>query len=605
MIKPSSALLGAVITVVIIASGIVLIAFTFDNGGSTNTNTGNSNTGNTNGTVASADSDWLYDRGAMTDEVQKQGSGLGSLFSTATSVPTSVGVASESAIGFSTGGAKDVNNFRANIKNNYLPLPTDITYEGLFYDYYFDTGATQECTKLFCPSYTTAVSKDPLSREDEYFMAVGLNSGMKQSDFERKKLNLAIVLDISGSMGSAFDSYYYDRYGNYIELDEDEVESKKSKMQVANESIVALLEHLNPEDRFGVVVFDDQGYKAKNMTLVSDTDMDDIIENILDLQEDGGTNMEAGMKLGTAFYADYSNADQSEYENRIIFLTDAMPNTGATSDESLLGMTSSNADDNIYTTFIGIGVDFNTELVEQITKIQGANYYSVHSANEFSEQMDENFDYMVTPLVFDLELKLEATGYEIEKVYGSPEADEATGEIMKVNTLFPSRTEGGETRGGLVLLQLRKTTDNATLKLTTSYEDRNGKKDGESATINFTTEEVDEYSNTGIQKGILLSRYANLMKNWMVDERSYYDHPDPWEPAVTYEQGIIIPEPITGSEWERESLPLYVSLEYQKLFSSFYKHFNEQAAEINDDDLAQETEILKLLMDYSDVEIDD
>ncbi len=36
-------------------------------------------------------------------------------------------VAESPAIGFSTGGAKNINNFRENIKQDYLPLPTDIT----------------------------------------------------------------------------------------------------------------------------------------------------------------------------------------------------------------------------------------------------------------------------------------------------------------------------------------------------------------------------------------------------------------------------------------------------------------------------------------------
>ena len=38
------------------------------------------------------------------------------------------------------GGAKDINNFRENINQNYTPLVTSITYEGINYDYYFDTG---------------------------------------------------------------------------------------------------------------------------------------------------------------------------------------------------------------------------------------------------------------------------------------------------------------------------------------------------------------------------------------------------------------------------------------------------------------------------------
>ena len=92
-----------------------------------------------------------------------------------------------------------------------------ITYEGLFYDYYFDTGKAQACEKLFCPSYTYAISKDPISEKDDYYLAVGLNSNIKESDFERKKLNLVVVLDMSGSMSSQFNKYYYDQFGNQIE----------------------------------------------------------------------------------------------------------------------------------------------------------------------------------------------------------------------------------------------------------------------------------------------------------------------------------------------------------------------------------------------------
>ncbi len=38
-----------------------------------------------------------------------------------------------------TGGAQDIENFRKNIEAGYLPLPTDLKFEGLAKDYYFDT----------------------------------------------------------------------------------------------------------------------------------------------------------------------------------------------------------------------------------------------------------------------------------------------------------------------------------------------------------------------------------------------------------------------------------------------------------------------------------
>ena len=35
-------------------------------------------------------------------------------------------------------------------------------------------------------------------------------AGLQASDFRRPRLNLVVLLDVSGSMGSPFDSYYYD-----------------------------------------------------------------------------------------------------------------------------------------------------------------------------------------------------------------------------------------------------------------------------------------------------------------------------------------------------------------------------------------------------------
>lgn len=508
-------------------------------------------------------------------------------------------------IGFAVGGAKDINSFRKNIENNYLPLETDITYEGLFYDYFFDTGEQKPCQKLFCPSYTYAISKDPFSKEDEYYLSVGLNSNIKESEFKRKKLNLVIVLDISGSMSSPFNRYYYDQFGNQQlrEDAENDTDYQKSKMRVASESVVALLNHLNPDDRFGMVMFDDRAYLGKPISRIEDTDMEAIKGHILELEPRGSTYFEAGMKEGTKLFDDYLSVDQSEYENRIIFLTDAMPNVGEIGEDQLLGLTKKNAENKIYTTFIGIGVDFNTELIEYITKIRGANYYSVHSAKQFKTRMDDEFEYMVTPLVFNLLLNLDAKGYNIEKVYGSPEANEATGEIMKVNTLFPSKKEEGKTKGGLVILKLKKLTDDARMKLKVSYENRLGEKDSSEETVELKNNNAEFFENKGIRKGILLSRYADLMKSWIKDERKSYSEKQPvTKPLVTYETGIIVPEesiePQLG-RWERQSIPLQVSEHYKDLFLEFKSYFENERNVIGDDTLNKEIAVLNKLSSYN------
>ena len=77
-----------------------------------------------------------------------------------------------------------------------------------------------------------------------------------------------------------------------------------------------------------------------------------------------------------------------------------MPNYDET--EDLISYIKNNADKGIYSTFIGVGVDFNTELIEKISDMKGANYYSVHNSKEFKERMGKQFEYMVTPLVLAL-----------------------------------------------------------------------------------------------------------------------------------------------------------------------------------------------------------
>jgi Ca-activated chloride channel family protein len=398
-------------------------------------------------------------------------------------------------------------------------------------------------------------------------------------------------------MGSSFNQYYYDRFGNMVELTKSE-DSEKKKIEIADESVVALLDHLKADDRFGMVIFSDSAYVVDPLTSVGDKDIANLKKHILGIEEYGSTNMEAGMKKATRLLNRYQEADPSEYENRIIFLTDAMPNLGETGQEDLSDFLEENAARGIYTTFIGVGVDFNTELVNSITKIKGANYYSVHSAKEFKSRMDEEFDYMVTPLVFNLSLSLDAKGYQIEKVYGSPEADEATGQLMKVNTLFPSKAEEGQVKGGIVLVKLKKLSQNGNISLKVSYENRSGESDSDTAAVDILQMEPDFYQNAGIRKAVLLSRYADLLKDWTLDERKALGRGERvvLVPMVTMEHGIVVP--VLLGEWERQSVPLQVSEPYRKLFGVFYRYFEGERKALGDDNLQQEESILDKLSKY-------
>lgn len=524
----------------------------------------------------------------------------------------------EANIGFSVGGAKNINNFRENIKNNYLPISTDITYNGLFYDYYFNTGNNNneiKSNEMFYPTYSKAISKDPISGQQEFYMTVGLNSNIKQSDFKRKKLNLVVVMDISGSMSSSFRDYCYDRRNS---LEEGNKDDSRSKMVIANESLNCLIDQLNPDDRLGIVLFDDSSYLAKPVNLISETDVDKIKEHILEIEPQGGTNFEAGYTKGTELFTD-EMLNNEEYENRIIVITDAMPNLGETSKDGLTKYVKDNAKNGIYTSFVGVGVDFNTEVIECLSDVKGANYYSVHSSEEFKKIMGKEFDYMVTPLVFDLELKLDSNEFEIAGFYGTDTKDKSTGTIMKVNTLFPSSSNSeGEVKGGVILLKLKPLSyttqydkiSSQKTNIVVSYKDVNGNNHTNEQKVTFG--DIEEgYDNTGIRKAIVLTRYANLMKDWILYERmncienelDVIVKADKSKLLVTSETGIA-DYPYNDTEDvrsvlgqnERTSQKLSVSEEYVDTLVKFKEYMKNEIKDIGDDDMNQEIEILDILV---------
>jgi Ca-activated chloride channel family protein len=498
------------------------------------------------------------------------------------------------SLGFSVGGAKDADNFYENLKNDYLPKIDSITYEGVFYDHYFKSQSSDECKNLFCPTYTTAVDKNPFTDKREYWLSVGLDSNIK--NINRKKLNIVVVLDISGSMGSPFNQYYYDPKTKRKMQNSD---IKTSKMKIANESIVNMIDHLKDDDKLGVVLFDNSAYAAKPLRSIKTTDIKAIKEHILDLKQRGGTNWSEGYRGGIKLFDTIQSdlKDPTIYENRIIFITDAMPNRGELSQDGLFTISKNASQRGIFTTFIGVGVDFNNELVEAISKTKGANYYSIHSSDEFKKRLDKEFDYMVTPLVFDLKLNLLGGAFKIDRVYGSPNSDKATGEVMYVNTLFPTPTNDDGSRGGVVLLKVKKIAPSSDLNLIVSYKDRSGKSYQSSKKVTFVK---DGYEDRSIQKAITLSRYVDLMKNYLLDMRRGCND-KVQSPYPTIRQKCMLyppsrPEFAYIKTWESRSCPFIVSSGYKKILGEFRGYFNSQIREIDDDELKKELDAIDLIL---------
>lgn len=658
--------------------------------------------------------------------------GAGSLASSNTAIPTAGSATAE--IGFRTGGAQDIENFRENINNGYLPLPTDVSFGGVVKDYYFDTtasasteitAATTSCTDLFCPVYSAASTVDPLlvtayegpsssGLTHQLYLAVGLDSGLIAEDVQRKPLNLVLLLDYSGSMSSPFNTYYYDMYGNVQNLTAEE--TSKSKMDVAKEVLNGVLNQLRPSDRVSVVLFDETACAPLPLQSVSCFGLAQLQNSILrDVQPAGGTNQEAGLEMATQMLTNCSEClspGLEEVENRIILITDEQPNTGDISQAGLGKMVRDNASKNIFLTLIGVGLDLNTELVESLATTRGANYFSVHSPGEFEKRLVDEFDFAVTPLVFDLKLSIDSSsiagaagtsdgknnytssatttapgsknsGWRILSAYGTQNpndtayaalgsATDGSTTILEVNTLFPSaQTEEG-IKGGVILLRLAPpdfTTSSTTrlepvpLYLGASYTDRTGQKYSSKLEVDALSTSVYQarlanagsqyFQSSGVRKAVLLARYTDLLRAWLIDEwrklsdiedngrrvivpadlcrvfpsqycPDLYIGPDGGDSgggADPYQvtslggssgcelqrwitpEGCILPTPVPVvielGQWERQSVDLknHVDGNAQRALQEFLPYMESEIEALGDESLKQEVVIIKKILD--------
>ena len=145
-------------------------------------------------------------------------------------------------------------------------------------------------------------------------------------------------------------------------------------------------------------------------------------EKILGIETRGGTDLSVGLITSASLFQTVSTTTTTTTtnSNRIVFMTDMLVNAGTADGEGLYSLTKEFVSKKIFMTFIGVGADFNTELVSKLTLLRGTNYLSVNNTKEFKKHMEDEFDYLVTPSVYDVSISFTSNAWSVDRVYGSP-----------------------------------------------------------------------------------------------------------------------------------------------------------------------------------------
>ncbi|MCP3901224.1 MAG: VWA domain-containing protein [Desulfobacteraceae bacterium] len=185
----------------------------------------------------------------------------------------------------------------------------------------------------------------------EVVLKVTLDAPSVPSSVERPPVNLSVVLDKSGSMGG-------------------------EKMEYAKAAAIEAVQRLGASDVFSLVVYDSNvrtiipAQKVRNI--------DHIIGKIQRIYPAGSTALFGGVSQGASEIRKHIG---SEYVHRIILLSDGLANVGPESPAELGRLGAALIKENISVTTIGVGYDYNEDLMTRLSQKSDGNSYFVEASS--------------------------------------------------------------------------------------------------------------------------------------------------------------------------------------------------------------------------------
>lgn len=208
------------------------------------------------------------------------------------------------SLGATVGGAQDIGYARQLIESGHVPAFIDFSPEGLYSEHDIPTPSS-DCDAKLCLSLGYGLAPTADNGSNALFVQLGLGSNIRPEEFRRTPLQLALVIDKSGSMQGA-------------------------SMDAVKQALRSLLDRLGPDDELMLVEFNTRADLLLKATHV--TDRTPILAAIDALRADGGTDIEAGLRLG--FGQIDSLPARAGTSKRLMLFTDAMPNAGRTDSAS-------------------------------------------------------------------------------------------------------------------------------------------------------------------------------------------------------------------------------------------------------------------------------
>ena len=230
-----------------------------------------------------------------------------------------------------------------------------------------------------------------LASKNECILQVGIATQEIQNRKKRNTVNVAMVLDKSGSMSG-------------------------SKIKLVKKAIITFIEKLSPEDYFSLIQFDSEAEVVIESHQIGN-DISFLRKQINNITASGGTNLNSGMEKG---YEEANKKHSNTINSRVILLTDGMTNQGETGLEKIIKNSKKYNEKGIEISTIGVGSSLDFNLLKQLAmEGKGANHFIGENEEDIQKVFADEAQSLLYQIGKSPEVVIELpSGFKVLDFYG-------------------------------------------------------------------------------------------------------------------------------------------------------------------------------------------
>jgi Ca-activated chloride channel family protein len=246
--------------------------------------------------------------------------------------------------------------------------------------------------------------------------------GLTSDSIAQRNVDIVIVLDRSGSM-------------------------KGRKLSDARQAVSNLLSALTAKDRFALITYSDGVQLISDLKPITADHQHRLATLVANVTAGGGTNLGAGLQTGIDVLL---SGEENGNARKLVLISDGLANKGITDAVRLGAMSAIAVEKEFAVSTVGVGHDFNEQLMTTIADRGAGNYYYLENPMAFSEVFQKEFFYAQATIASNVSIWIpRGNGLSLIDAAGYPITRQKDYAVF-----YPGNLRSGQTRKLFLTLQV-------------------------------------------------------------------------------------------------------------------------------------------------------